>query len=228
MKKLLKLVAVAVSAALLLTGCSSGKDNQRYVKGLLDTYCYGEFKDYMELTDSTEAEAQELYDSNKEDLAVNLGSYFGMISDLPDVDTRLNALAEQLLKKAKYTVDKSEKVDGKYHVPVTVEPIDFFKIIDADVVAYIDKFNTRIDEGEFDDLSDEEFENEYAVGLLDIIEPYVEKIGYSAPVDKDVEIQEDSEGYYIADEDFSDLYISIFDFDFEDGESVPETEEAAS
>ena len=56
----------AVSMA-VLTGCGGGMtadDAKEYAQAVLDASYKGEFDSYMELTDSTEEEAREMYEGN--------------------------------------------------------------------------------------------------------------------------------------------------------------------
>lgn len=68
MKKMKSLVLILVLAlsAWTLTGCGGMSEDEakEYAQAVLDASYKGEFDSYMELTDSTEEEAREMYEGN--------------------------------------------------------------------------------------------------------------------------------------------------------------------
>ena len=69
-------------------------------------------------------------------------------------------------------------------------------------MAYIENMNNRVTAGDYNDYELDEYETEYAQGILDILTAAVPNIGNGEGVPVTVTIQDNDEDYYISDADF--------------------------
>ena len=111
----------------------------------------------------------------------------------------------------RYEVADAVKSGDYYTVEVTVYPMLFVSAAYDEVNAYAADFQARSDAGEHGDYMEDDAaytarEIEYANGVMDILDTYVDNIEYDEPVSKIVKITVDDDGYYgISDEDYADL-----------------------
>ena len=67
-----------------------------------------------------------------------------------------------------------------------------------------DNFNTmwqaRIDDGDFNDMSDEEYEEAWANAIIDLVKSRISTIGYLDPQTISVQVTKDDDGVYSIDE----------------------------
>lgn len=224
-------VVLVLVVMLSLTGCSlfgnGKKQYASYVKSLLDVNYKAEFTDYMKITGSTQEEAQKVYDDGITYLAEALMTAYG-INDVEgsDIKTRFADLAKEIYSHASYEITETTKTDGVFQVTVTIYPIDILVITYDDVVAYIEDINGRVTAGEYNDYELEDYETEYAQGILDILTAALPNIGNKEGVTVTVTILDNGEYYYISDDDFLalDKAILITNITNEDGTTVPDAE----
>ncbi len=207
-----KLTAVAAAGCLLLTGCgSSAKTYTEYVQAVLDCTYTGNGEKYMEMTDSTEEEAAEVYADEKTYVAELICSQMAVERDYLSDETLAgyDTLAEKVMSKVKYTVEPAVKSGSTYHVTVVAEPIDFWDItIDEVETLYDNDFTERFtvaaedeDEAAYDAL-----EAEWGDKVLEILNSHVDGIGYKEAVNTIVEITIDDDGRYgITDKNWVDI-----------------------
>lgn len=214
-----KLKAIAAAGALLcasLTGCFFNEKEAftDYVQSMLDCK-YNNIQDkYMELTEATSTEAQELYDSMVEYLTVGLCDYcdvyYEYISD--ETYSDYQALAVRVLSKANYSVAEAVKSGDTYHITVTCEPMDFLDIIVDPVNEAIDPFMDRYAEYYDSDVEDLEndpeylaLEEDYAKAVLGALNGCVDSISYYSPQNIIVEIEDDGDYYGVSDKSWDDI-----------------------
>jgi hypothetical protein len=92
-----------------------------------------------------------------------------------------------------------------YTVTVTVYPIDILVISYEDVVAYIEDMNARVTAGDYNDYELDDYELEYAEGIIQILTNALPEIGNQDGVPITVTIQDNDEYYYLSDADFLEL-----------------------
>ena len=85
---------------------------------------------------------------------------------------------------------------------LTVYPLDTLETSYDDVVAYIEDFNRKVDDGNYNNTTEVEYETEFAEGIIDILKKTAEKPGYMDPVVLEIPIQPSDDYYYITDDDF--------------------------
>lgn len=190
------------------TGCSGKEEKQyqTYIKSLIAINYLGATEDYIDATGANQADAEALYDSNIQLLTDNLISYYQVeIDDAPELRSGFEELARNIYSKANYKVDKARKDGSVYLVDVTIYPIMLFSQTSGDVTAYVNTFNDKVAAGEYNDYTLDQYETEFAQGLLDILNQGCINMQYGDPVMVTVEIIEDGDRYYISDRDFLEI-----------------------
>lgn len=245
MKSVFKKLTIACMVCTLmisLVGCSlfdsKGKVYSRYIISLLDINYKNVSKDYMTLTGVSQSDAEAVYVANMDYQAHNLMNYYG-VKEVDDgtILSEFYYLAQTIFADAKYEVTDviEDEETGNYTLELTVYPLDTLETTYDQVVSYIENFNARVDEGDFNDTTEVEYETEFAEGIIDILKSTADNPGYMDPVVLEIPIQPSNDYYYITDEDFLEidkhiLYIRENPETVEDasseGESVEEDAEA--
>lgn len=215
MKSVLKKLTIAclISTMLLsLAGCSlfdsKSKVYSRYIISLLDINYKNISKDYMTLTGVSFNDAEAVYVANMDYQAHNLMNYYG-VKEVDDgtILSEFYYLAQTLFSNAKYEVTDviEDKETGNYTLELTIYPLDTLETTYDQVVSYIENFNARVDEGDFNDTTEIEYETEFAEGIIEILKSTADNPGYMDPVVLNIPIQPSNDYYYIADEDFLEI-----------------------
>lgn len=208
MKKLSVLLIVS-TMIITLTGCalfdSRAKVYSRYAISLLDINYKNISKDYMTLTGVSQSDAEAVYVANMDYQAHNLMSYYG-VKEVDDgtILSEFYYLAQSIFANAKYEVADVVHDDEKdsYVLELTVYPLDTLETTYDQVVAYIEGFNAKVDEGDYNNTTEEDYEAEFAEGIIEILKSTVDNPGYMDPVTLEIPIQPSDDYYYISDEDF--------------------------
>lgn len=134
-KKVSLIISMAACFCMLLGGCGKKltvEDAPAYVQSALDTCYKGEFKTYMEFTNSTEEEAQALYEDG---IDANLEA--SGITDLnisQELQDQYRQLFIDLLSISKYTVGEAKEDGDGFTVEVSVEPFTMFDSLQLDLI----------------------------------------------------------------------------------------------
>ncbi len=212
MKSVLKKITIACTVCtmmLSLVGCSlfdsKGKVYSRYIVSLLDINYKNVSKDYMTLTGVSQSDAEAVYVANMDYQAHNLMNYYG-VKEVDDgtILSEFYYLAQSIFSNAKYEVTDviiDEETDS-YTLELTVYPLDTLETSYDQIVSYIENFNARVDEGDFNNTTEVEYETEFAEGIIEILKSTVDNPGYMDPVVLEIPIQPSNDYYYIEDEDF--------------------------
>ncbi|MDE6433312.1 MAG: hypothetical protein K2L07_03705 [Lachnospiraceae bacterium] len=216
---------------LSLSGCSlfdsKAKVYSRYVTSLLDINYKNVSKDYMTLTGVSQKDAEAVYVANMDYQAHNLMSYYG-VKEVDDgtVLSEFYYLAQSIFANAKYEITdvKEDKETGSYTVEVTISPLDTLEATYDDVVAYIEGFNARVDEGDYNNTTEVEYETEFAEGIINILKSTTENPGYMDPIVLEIPIEPSDDYYYIKDEDFLKMDSYMLYIRENDGSALPTDE----
>lgn len=216
-----------------LCGCtlfdSKAKVYSRYAMSLLDINYKNLSKDYMTLTGVSQKDAEAVYVANMDYQAHNLMRYYG-VKEVDDgtILSEFYYLAQSIFSNAKYEVTdvKVEKETDNYILEVTIYPLDTLEATYDDVVAYIENFNARVDDGDFNNTTEVEYETEFAEGIMNILKATVENPGYMDPVVLEIPIQPSDDYYYIKDEDFLKMDANMLYIRENDNSSLLNTETA--
>lgn len=195
-----------------LAGCSlfdsKAKVYSRYVISLLDINYKNVSKDYMTLTGVSQKDAEAVYVANMDYQAHNLMNYYG-VKEVDDgtILSEFYYLAQSIFSNAKYEVTdvKHDKDSDSYTLELTVYPLDTLETTYDQIVSYIESFNARVDEGDYNNTTEVDYETEFAEGIIDILKSTVDNPGYMDPVVLDIPIQPSDDYYYISDEDFLNI-----------------------
>ena len=198
---------VCIALLLSLTGCGTNPSNyQAYVKSLITSNYLGVTDEYVRLTGANEEDAESTYLQNVTRLADNLSMYYNLdISADPELAPAMVDLAKQIYGKAKFDVGTPYKDNNINYVDVTIYPIDIINQTNSDVAAYVAGFNQALENGDYNDYTKEEYEYEFASGIIGILAGAVESIDYSTPETVKVRIITTEDSYYIGSEDFRNI-----------------------
>ena len=217
MKKLKLFSIFAVMAFCLagLTACGGGFDPAALLKGNLDVIYLGQCDDsHLKSVGLTKEEAQEYYEDGILVEADYFASYFDCEYDNLSEATqqRIVDMYKQIYTHSKYEIGDVSKNGETYLVALTISPIDFIsKFVNEDYEAFYADMESRYNSGEFEAMSDEEFDEAWIIAILDTLEPRLDSIGYLEPETISVQIAKDTDGYYtITDKDFSRIDNMIF------------------
>lgn len=192
-----------------MTGCalfdSKAKVYSRYAISLLDINYKNVSKDYMTLTGVSQKDAEAVYVANMDYQAHNLMNYYG-VKEVDDgtILSEFYYLAQSIFSNAKYEVTDvmHDKETDAYTLELTVYPLDTLETTYDQIVSYIEAFNARVDEGDYNNTTEVDYETEFAEGIMDILKSTTDNPGYMDPVVLEIPIQPSEDYYYIRDEDF--------------------------
>lgn len=215
MKSLFKKLTIILMACVMtvsLAGCSlfdsKAKVYSRYLISLLDINYKNVSKDYMTLTGVSQKDAEAVYVANMDYQAHNLMNYYG-VKEVDDgtILSEFYYLAQSIFSNAKYEVTdvKHDKDSDSYTLELTVYPLDTLETTYDQVVSYIENFNARVDEGDYNNTTEEDYEAEFAEGIIEILKSTADNPGYMDPVVLNIPIQPSDDYYYISDEDFLNI-----------------------
>ena len=177
-------------------------------------------KDFLELIDITENEAEETYLSSLETEADFFASAF-LIADLTDeLKAEVVDMYKQVYAKAQYTVDTATEVDDStFGVKVTVEPLDVFdRVAEALWGDTPDARAEALYSQDVDSMTDEEYaayDAEWCRLVIDLTLEKLPEAEYLEAQSKVVQITLGDDNYWSLDEqDFSDLDWLILDYNF--------------
>jgi hypothetical protein len=220
MKKIFKKLSVLVLSASMvfaLAGCSNSnleKKYQTYIKSLIAINYLGATEDYIEATGANQEDADALYESNIDMLTDNILTYYGItITDAPELREGYSDLSKNIYSKVNYSVSKAYKDGSVYLVDVTIYPIDLFSQTGEEVSAYVDKFNTGVKNGDYNDYTLSEYETVFSTGMLEILDEGCLNMTYAQPVTVTVEIVNENDMFYISDRDFMKIDAAMISTD---------------
>jgi len=214
---------------LSITGCGAKKEERylTYVDSLISANYLNASDEYTRTTGASQEEADAMYLQNVTRLATNLENFYGLnISGDTELAPRMVELAKKIYSKARFSTDSAYKDNNIYYVDVTIYPIDLLNQTHEDVLSYINDFNVRVANGDYNDYVKEDYEHEFASGIMDILEDAVGNISYADPVNIKVRIIQSDSNFYISNEDFRAIDMAILSTDASKYEK--EAAEAAS
>ena len=199
---------LCVTMIFSLSACGKKKEQkyQDYIKGLIAINYLGASESYLKDTGATKEDAQTLYNNNVELLADNLITYYGVvITDSTELRERYVELAKSIYGKVNYKVSEARKDGSVYLVDIEIYPINIFAQTSEEVKEYVNKFNTDVANGVYNDYELAAYETEFSDGLLEILNNGCNSMTYAKPVTVTVEIIEDGDTYYISDADMLEI-----------------------
>ena len=207
------LILVSVLIICTLSGCQSHKKKkvyQNYVQDLMDVNYKGIYDGYIKNEDGNESDAITMYNETCAALANQLIAHYSMTgSTTLTITETYNELAQNIYAQADYTVSESYEKDGTYYVDVTIYPINILNQAYDDIIAQIETFNEAVNAGKYNDYTETEYEEEFALAIADILNDYCSHIEYQDAVTVTVAITDDGEYYSVDTEELQAINDAI-------------------
>jgi len=204
-RKLIVLILCAALALSLLSGCGSAYTAKDLVQDTLDLYYLNKTSDaFMEQMGIDETEAHSRFERW---LSLEIPFFCQMFeieldSCDPGIREQIADLYREIYSHSKFSVGEMTENNGDYSVSVTIWPIDILqRTYNEDLDGFVTDLSNRIDAGEYAGISDEEFENIWAQGMIDLVRANLSQIGYLDPQTITVRVEKDSDGAYSVNED---------------------------
>lgn len=224
--KRLGLLILALTMLLSLTACGGGMnelDATRYIQGILDENYKGVFDSkFLEMVDSTEEEAREIYQGALEVEADFFLKYFDIYSEDEALFDRIVELYKEIYSHSDYTVLPASKLpSGGFGVEVTIRPIDLFHKVDDAlsqdtypdcIQAWLDKY-ADVDAAEMTDEEYDLYDYEYGVAIVELCEQLLPELGHLDEESLVLQVkQDDEEVWNLSDDDFGNLDRYMIDY----------------
>jgi hypothetical protein len=157
----------------------------------------------------TKQEAEQLHLKSMDIESQLFADYFAIEIVTDSTKAKIIDLLKDIYSHSKYEVSKvAKQSDGNFLVDLSVQPMDIIKQLnEKEQEAFITDFNNRTDAGEFDAMTDEQYEDEWAAGIIGLFSAYKNKIGYdeAQTIQIRVEKSQDDGLYYINSEDYDTI-----------------------
>lgn len=224
-RKAMAFIAIALVLALSLSGCGVlsllGADPtesvRTLVQGNLDEIYLGKYNsDFLELTDTTEEEAEQNY---LDGLAVE-AQVFAQLCSIDYLTDELEAevvdMYKEIYSHSKYELGEVQKIDDDtYGVQLTIYPIDIMQqLIDASGAA-AEEFNAQYSEEEQALINSDAdayaaYDEAWARMTIELCRSLIPNIGYMDPVTMLVQVVRDTDGLWVIDDnDFNEIDLNI-------------------
>ncbi len=225
--------AVCMLFVMLLSLSACGDDReiryQTYVDSLITANYLNSCEQYVRSTGANQDDADAMYLQNVTRLANNLESFYGLeISSDVELAPKMVELAKKIYSKARFHTDPAVKDNNIYYVTVTIEPINLLNQTHDEVLAYVEDFNKRVENGDYNNYVKEDYEHEFATGIIDILDKASDKMEYGDPVTIKVRIILSDSNFYISNEDFRSIDMAILSTDASKYEKDAESAEVSS
>lgn len=213
-KKICVILSMFVVLTFTLTGCTHF-DCSGYIQAMLDSIYKGDHAAYARLTKLSEDRLAENYEEGINAEIETLISYMNIAENSSFVNENVRGNARDMFKRiyrhASYSVGEADK---KGNVTVAIQPINIFQLAGSELMTYNNDFYTRNDKGEFASMDDEAFYSAYIQGVIDILNKYVDQIGYNETQNVTVRVKANSQNVYsIKDTEFLELDKYIIDYE---------------
>ncbi len=206
LKRNVSLVTAVVMAFAMLTGCGMKPDDAKaYVQATLDAGYKAEFGEYAKITDSTEKEAQTLFDNNIDTVTRSLG--FSALGITQETTEKYRELLKEIFAKVKYTVGEAKEKDGGFEVEVKAEPMEIFSGIQDELVAKLQKEVKKSDK----QISENDV-NQLAIDMLyDLLSEKLAEVTYGEAQTITVHVTKDSNNVWnITESDLKAVDAALF------------------
>lgn len=198
--RLAALCGILLLGLLTLSACG-GFDAKTLLQGNLDVIYLGVYdQDYLNMVEMTEEEAEASYNEGIGNEAAYFCDYFDVDWDALTIAAQQDILDmyKQIYQHSKYEVGEVTRSSDTYLVELTVYPMDIIqKFVDEDSDSFLDSWQHRMDAGEFDLYTDEEFARAWSHEIVTLISARLDNIGYLDPETIPVQIDQDDDGHYV-------------------------------
>ena len=138
-KRISFMIAIAVCFSMLLGGCEKKLTTENapdYVKSALDACYKADFDAYMEFTNSTKEEAEELYEQGLDTNMEASGILGASVS--PELQEQYRQLFADILNLSKYEVGEAKEDGDGFTVEVNVEPFIMFNDLEQELLPLLE------------------------------------------------------------------------------------------
>ena len=212
-KKRILSVILAAMMMLALTACGgmTTDDAKTYVQSVLDASYKADFSEYTEQTDSTEQEAQQLFDENLDNIMSMGGFTDAGLSE--ELSASYRQLFQDMLAQAKYEVGSAtEEEDDGFVVEVSAEPFTAFDGLQDEVMSAVEAEMANITDisqlPSQDEINEMVFQKMYDILVQRVAEP---TYGEAQTVEVHVELSDNM--YSINEDDLTELDLILFPAD---------------
>ena len=203
---------LALALALSLAGCGTAMSDASamLVQGNLDEIYLGKFDpDFLTLVDSTEEEAQTIYEDGIEVEVNYFMQFFGIEYPTDEITQELTELYKEIYSHSMYEVGEAADVsENTYGVPLTIYPIDIMQKVADQMEAAAAELQAQYTDEEIalittDENAYIEYDHAWAEMLMGLVRDNMDGIGYLEPVDMVVQVTRgDDDVWTIDDGDF--------------------------
>lgn len=208
MRKQGVLAAMLTGVMLVLCGCGGMTTDEAkdYVKSALDAGYKAEFKEYAEITDSTETEAKKEYETNLDNSMKEAGFDETGVSD--ELKANYRKLFEKMLKSANYKVGEvKEAGDDEFKVSVEVQPFTAFSTVSEELDNWVTDTYSNIEYVP----SDEELNEAIMKKMYELMDEKMNNPTYGDKTTVTVNVKVDKDGaYYIPQKDLTAVDDALF------------------
>lgn len=213
-KKRLTLSLILIFVLTAFTGCG-GFNAKSYTKACLDLLCTGETKKYSSITNISEDEAAEIYNTfvdQEMDSLKEIG-----VSDDKAEDFR--SLFVDIYKKAKYSVGKATKNedDDSFKVPVTIRKFKIFNTATQNAQQKLTDKAIELEKAE-NQAKDEELTAMFVDYWYDELKAGLETGEYDEKTTIEVTIEKKDGQYSLSTEQLQTIFNELFDADTQTAE----------
>ena len=204
MKKIARKGIVAVLALCLsltlLVGCGSSYTARELVEDTLNLYYLDQPSEaYMMMLGLTEDEAHQRFEDW---LNMEIPFFCGLYeveldSCEPQIEPQIAELYHKIYAHSKFEVGETTKTGDDYSVSVTIWPIDILqKVYDNEMEGFAADLSEKIASGNYDALTDEEFETLWAQGVIDLVNAHLDELDYLEAQTMEIRVEKDSDNVY--------------------------------
>ena len=173
-------------------------------------------QEYLDSVGLTPEQAEEQYEQGIEVETEYFANYFNILLDScsDGIEEQIEDLYHQIYAHSKFEVGAATWDGSAYCVELTVYPIDIIQtVVNEDAEAFTTSWQTRGEAGEFDSMSDEEYETTWAQEIIDLVSARLEGIGNLEPQTITVHVEPDASGVYsINDDDFNAIDVLMIQY----------------
>lgn len=214
MKKVRKRISYILGLiviCVLFTGCGKKFDASGYTQAVLDVSYKNEIQKYVELTKSTEEEANQIFEDNlQSNLEMMLQAFNGYeLSE--ELMEKYRVLFRDMMKQVKYTVGEAKETEDKnFEVDVTVEPMLIFNDTYAELQKQSEDYATQVTNEVMNGAplpSDEEMLSHVFEIYYNILRNYVDQgMKYGEPQTVTIHVNKNEKNVYsISQEDLAQI-----------------------
>ena len=208
MRKRGVLAAMLTGVMLVLCGCGGMTTDEAkdYVKSALDAGYKAEFKEYAEITDSSEKVAKKEYETNLDNSMKEAGFDETGVSD--ELKANYRKLFKKMLKSANYKVGEvKEAGDDEFKVSVEVQPFTAFSTVSEELDNWVTDTYSNIEYVP----SDEELNEAIMKKMYELMDEKMNNPTYGDKTTVTVNVKVDKDGaYYIPQKDLTAVDDALF------------------